>query len=172
MSDTVNLHELERRAYREAQQDGIVEFALGITVLAWAAFVAFRGPLTAALVVALLIFQARGWEILRARYTYPRVGSVRLRREETGPVADVTRWEAELKRRSGGILWPLVGAAYKGTNYPAHFNDRGRQVPFRASWDQDEGARGGAPKKSAALFRTTSPRSTTCVRPPATVPRS
>jgi hypothetical protein len=81
MSDTVNLHELERGAYREAQQDGIVELALGITILAWAAFVAFRGPLTAALVVALLLLQPRGWEIVRARLTYPRVGHVELRPE-------------------------------------------------------------------------------------------
>lgn len=83
MSDTVNLHELERRAYREAQQDGIVEVALGATILAWAAFVAFRGPLTAALVVALLLLQPRGWEIVRSRLTYPRVGRVELRREGT-----------------------------------------------------------------------------------------
>jgi hypothetical protein len=81
MSDTLDLNELERRAYREAQQDGIVELALGITVLAWAAFVAFRGPLTAAVVVALLLLQPRGWEIVRARLTYPRVGHVELRRE-------------------------------------------------------------------------------------------
>ncbi len=81
MSEKINLKELERRAYREAQQDGIVEFALGITVLAWAAFVAFRGPVTAALVVALLLLQRRGWEIVRARLTYPRVGHVKLRPE-------------------------------------------------------------------------------------------
>jgi hypothetical protein len=81
MSETVSLKELERRAYREAQQDGIVELALGLTVLAWAAFVAFRGPATAALVVALLILQPRGWELIRARLTYPRVGQVKLRPE-------------------------------------------------------------------------------------------
>jgi hypothetical protein len=86
MSDTVDLQELERRAYREAQQDGIVELALGMTILAWAAFVAFRGPLTAALVVALLLLQPRGWEIVRARLTYPRVGHVELRREGTRQV--------------------------------------------------------------------------------------
>ena len=86
MSETINLNELEQKAYRESQQDGFAEIALGITLLAYAAFVAFRGPFTAALVAALLIFQARGWEILRARCTYPRVGSVRLRREKTGPV--------------------------------------------------------------------------------------
>jgi hypothetical protein len=81
MSETISLEELERRAYREAQQDGSVELALGITVLAWAAFVAFRGPVTAVLVVALLILQPRGWELIRARLTYPRVGHVRLRPE-------------------------------------------------------------------------------------------
>ena len=81
MSETISLKELERRAHREAQQDGIVELALGITLLAWAAFVAFRGPATAALVVLLLLLQPRGWEIVRARLTYPRVGHVQLRPE-------------------------------------------------------------------------------------------
>ena len=81
MSETISLEELERRARREAQQDGIVELALGITLLAWAAFVAFRGPATAALVVLLLLLQSRGWEILRTRLTYPRVGHVQLRPE-------------------------------------------------------------------------------------------
>lgn len=81
MSETISLEELERRAHREAQQDGIVELALGLTLLAWAAFVAFRGPVTAALVLALLLLQSRGWEIVRARLTYPRVGHVQLRPE-------------------------------------------------------------------------------------------
>lgn len=37
-------------------------------------------------------------------------------------------------RRLGGIVWPIVGANYVGFNYPAHFRDRGRIVPWRRSW--------------------------------------
>jgi len=83
MCQTTDLKKLEQKAHRESQQDGLAEVALGITLLAWAAFVAFRGPLTAALVVALLLLQPRGWESLRARITYPRVGHVTLRPEKT-----------------------------------------------------------------------------------------
>ena len=92
MSATISLEELERRAHREAQQDGIVELALGITLLAWAAFVAFRGPATAALIVLLLLLQSRGWEILRTRLTYPRVGHVQLRPEAARAVLPGVLW--------------------------------------------------------------------------------
>lgn len=37
-------------------------------------------------------------------------------------------------RRVSGILWPQEGAFYVGGNYPAHFNERGRIAPWRASW--------------------------------------
>lgn len=37
-------------------------------------------------------------------------------------------------RRLGGIVWPVRGANYVGFNYPAHFRDRGRIVPWRRSW--------------------------------------
>lgn len=45
------------------------------------------------------------------------------------------RRAARLKpRRLGGILWPVVGGHYTGNNYPAHFWERGRIVPWRRSW--------------------------------------
>lgn len=50
------------------------------------------------------------------------------------PLADVVAAGAKLGKSIGGIVWPLVGDTYKGAAYPAHFNDRGRQVPWRASW--------------------------------------
>ena len=86
MSETLDLNELERSAYRESEQDGLAELALGITVLAWAAFVAFRGPFTAALVVALLLLQPRAWGFVRARLTHPRIGRVRLRPDKARSV--------------------------------------------------------------------------------------
>lgn len=41
-------------------------------------------------------------------------------------------------RRLGGILWPLQDGHYVGMVYPAHFNERGRQVPYRRSWDRPD----------------------------------
>lgn len=40
-----------------------------------------------------------------------------------------------MKLPLSGILWPREGAYYVGSSYPAHFTDRGRMIPYRASWD-------------------------------------
>lgn len=40
-------------------------------------------------------------------------------------------------RRLSGIVWPLEGGHYVGMTHPAHFHDRGRQVPWRESWGPD-----------------------------------
>lgn len=49
-------------------------------------------------------------------------------------VYEVTKVAAKLKKSMGGILWRQVGGSYVGGSYPAHYNDRGRQVPWRNSW--------------------------------------
>lgn len=41
---------------------------------------------------------------------------------------------AELKKGTGGVLWPKVGPYFMGQNLPAHFNDRGRIIAWRESW--------------------------------------
>jgi len=52
------------------------------------------------------------------------------------PVARVQASAAALKKPVGGVLWPEVGGFYVVGNYPVHFGERGREVPFRASWDR------------------------------------
>lgn len=49
-------------------------------------------------------------------------------------VAEVDAEGAKLGKGSGGVVWRQVGGDYVGFNMPAHFNERGRQVPYRASW--------------------------------------
>jgi hypothetical protein len=55
------------------------------------------------------------------------------------PIAAVAAENAKMNaargvaRRVSGVLWPIVDGYYVG-NYPAHFRDRGRQVPWRRSW--------------------------------------
>ena len=52
------------------------------------------------------------------------------------PVAEVQKWEKALKRRAGIVKQVLnVGGYYEVHRYPAHFSERGRSVPYRASWD-------------------------------------
>lgn len=39
------------------------------------------------------------------------------------------------KGSTAGIVWRRMGSVVVGHGYPAHFNDRGRQVPWRMSWE-------------------------------------
>lgn len=51
--------------------------------------------------------------------------AVRPRQEWEVPLAPGTR---------GGLVWQVTGRVAHGFGYPAHYNERGRQVPWRASW--------------------------------------
>lgn len=50
------------------------------------------------------------------------------------PISKVAAAAKAIKRKAGGVLWPRKGNAYVGHNLPAHYNDRGRIVPWKASW--------------------------------------
>lgn len=49
-------------------------------------------------------------------------------------VALVAAQAERMKKSPGGVVWPREGGFYVGMTYPAHFGDRGREVPYRASW--------------------------------------
>lgn len=82
MSEKIDLNELERRAYRESQQDGLADALLGIVLLAYAAFVGFRGPLTAVCVLVALVGGPRLLGVVRGRVIHPRIGQARLHQEK------------------------------------------------------------------------------------------
>lgn len=72
------------------------------------------------------------------------------------PVAEVRKWEGLMKKRAGivgdkrgggGTQVPIVGGYYELARFPLHFGERGRQIPYRATWD------GGA-----ALAKMTGPQ--------------
>jgi hypothetical protein len=50
------------------------------------------------------------------------------------PVAEVDAAARAMRRPSSGVLWARVDGNYVGQNLPAHFNERGRIIPWRASW--------------------------------------
>lgn len=50
------------------------------------------------------------------------------------PVARVSAAASRMGKRVSGLVVSLDGAFYVG-QYPFHFNERGRQTPYRKSWD-------------------------------------
>lgn len=53
------------------------------------------------------------------------------------PVAEVERWARLMKKRPGITRQTLIVAGfYECARYPLHFGERGRQVPYRPSWDR------------------------------------
>lgn len=52
------------------------------------------------------------------------------------PVSAVEAEARKLKKSGKGVLWPVVAGAYVGASLPAHYNDRGRIVAWRASWSE------------------------------------
>lgn len=45
-------------------------------------------------------------------------------------------WEVPVSGQAAkGLVWPVINGVARGRGYPAHYHDRGRQVPYRKSWD-------------------------------------
>lgn len=80
MNEKIDLDEIERKMWREANSDGIMELLLGIllffTAGTWA-----RSNFTVFLALV-PIFGNRVIEALKARFTYPRIGYVELKEED------------------------------------------------------------------------------------------
>lgn len=51
--------------------------------------------------------------------------------------ADVERHALAMGKRIAGIVWRTTSYGWAGSTYPAHFHDRGRQVPWRRSWGEN-----------------------------------
>jgi len=79
MSSEIELKRLEQRAFRDANQDGLMEILMGavfsVASLAW------LSPAPAWMPGLFVIFGPLALEALRKRFTYPRIGYVRLRQE-------------------------------------------------------------------------------------------
>ena len=69
------------------------------------------------------------------------------------PVAEVFAAAQRLKKATGGVLWPDVGGFYVVGGYQVHFGERGRMVPYRASWDGGAALKGMDPAQVAKLPR-------------------
>ena len=88
MSETIDLKELERKAYRESLQDGFMEIAIG--GLMYLCGILIPDPVIrvifAPFYVLYLAFLPRGLEAFKQRYTYPRLGRAVLHRQNLKPL--------------------------------------------------------------------------------------
>ncbi|MBN1641720.1 MAG: hypothetical protein JXA09_10835 [Anaerolineae bacterium] len=82
MSDPLNLKHIERRVWRDVQQDGMIELMLGLLFLLASSYL-YRQLLVLPFLL-FLFFAPRAIEAVRARYTYPRIGYVALVSETPG----------------------------------------------------------------------------------------
>ncbi len=76
MSQKVDLNEIERSAFRDSVQDGVMELAIGICL------VAMSGRLLSRILIVTLVFPLFLPRVLvltlRKRFSYPRIGYVKL----------------------------------------------------------------------------------------------
>ena len=81
MSDKINLKEMEKKAYKLINEDGLMELLMG--AILFVASVTFGGTSTLALFLALyVIFIRQIVEGFRKKYTYPRVGYLKIPDED------------------------------------------------------------------------------------------
>ncbi|KAF5437591.1 hypothetical protein C5S35_03255 [Candidatus Methanophagaceae archaeon] len=78
MTETINLKKLEQKAYRDSQQDGLMELMMGLILMAFGGF--FYSTVFV-FYILLILFSGRIVESIRKRYTYPRIGFVKFPQE-------------------------------------------------------------------------------------------
>ena len=136
MTQEIDLKELEKKAYRDSQQDGLMEVMMGLILITFGGF--FYSPIFA-FYILLIVFSGKIVEFVRRRHTYPRIGFVKFHRENpkdaltgvllfefaviviiftlisiSGDVADYSRWVNWAPLFFGMILvGPFAHAASK-----------------------------------------------------------
>ena len=78
MSTQIDLPKIEKKAYKDSQQDGLMEVMMGLILMTFGGF--FYSPIFA-FYILLIVFSGRIVESVRRRYTYHRIGFVKFHRE-------------------------------------------------------------------------------------------
>jgi len=77
VTQETDLKELEKKAYRDFQQDGLMEVMMGLILMTFGGF--FYSTVFA-FYILLIVFSGKIVEFVRRRYTYPRIGFVKFHR--------------------------------------------------------------------------------------------
>jgi len=80
MTQNINLKEIEKKAYRDSQQDGLMEVMMGLILMTFGGF--FYSPVFA-FYILLIVFAGRIVEFIRRRYTHPRIGFVKFHKDDS-----------------------------------------------------------------------------------------
>ena len=80
MNEDADLKRLEQATFRVANQDGLTEIMMGLMIMV-IAIILVNSTFTY-LVALIIIFHAAFMERVKEKYTYPRIGRVKLREEQ------------------------------------------------------------------------------------------
>ena len=86
VNEETNLKTVEQESYRELMQDGFSEILVGTIFLVLPA-IFFQSSFLPIFVVFYIIFMPQGVEVIRKKYTYPRIGYVKLREDEAPKIS-------------------------------------------------------------------------------------
>jgi len=81
LSGEIDLKEMERRAYRAMQRDGVTEILVGLVLLV--AGGTWRNGATGILAVFMILYMRKALEYIKERVTYPRIGYAKLPEEDS-----------------------------------------------------------------------------------------
>jgi len=83
MNEEIDLVKLEQATFRTANQDGLTEFWMGLMIMAIGMLLVSSS--FAAYIALIIIFQVAVTERIKEKYTYPRIGRVKLKEESEIP---------------------------------------------------------------------------------------
>ncbi len=129
MTKNVDWKGIERKTYRDTQKDGLMEILTGFGMIYIAGLVS--GKLSIIFVAMVVIFFNPALEALKRRFTYPRIGYVKLPQEESKVVwngivvailglfvvvAIVLAFVGEIRQFESWLKWipALLGIVYVG----------------------------------------------------------
>ena len=75
MDEKVNLEEIEKKSYRNLNEDGLQEIAIGLVLTLYSGL--WSTGIIGVIVVFQLVILPKFFELVRKRYTYPRIGYVK-----------------------------------------------------------------------------------------------
>lgn len=75
MDEKVNLEEIEKKSYRNLNEDGLQEIAIGLVLTLYSGL--WSTSIIGVIVVFQLVILPKFFELVRKRYTYPRIGYVK-----------------------------------------------------------------------------------------------
>jgi MFS family permease len=81
MVNKINLKEMEKKSWRYSIQDGLIEVSLGILLVVLGLLLSIEFTI-GFIVVFFIIFMNPLLEIVRKKYTYPRIGRVKVHEDE------------------------------------------------------------------------------------------